>query len=300
MIDTRLITLITLLETKNYTKTAEILFITQPAVTHHIKSLEKENGISLFSNSKTFKLSPSGSIIAEYAKRAYEQYKQLKIALEINTAAQSRLNFSVTNQIAASFMRPVLEKWLEVHPNDQIAMQVDSFETITKKLRDGVIDFAIIDNSFDKMKFDFVQLHKTSIVLAVGHNSPLSHKQRIRIEQLKDECLILDTVGSGIRSIVENELQTKNIYLSSFSNIVEVNDPQVAKNLVINNYGVSLFYLSSIQRELSEGKLKIIETIDFEVKQEFNLISSLDNLLRGKFSKVAEEMISFNRENLLG
>ena len=68
MIDAKLDTLITLLEEKNYTKAANRLFITQPAVTHHIKMLEKEYDIVLFKNSKTLELTPSGKLLYEYAK----------------------------------------------------------------------------------------------------------------------------------------------------------------------------------------------------------------------------------------
>ena len=72
MIDNRLITFLTLLEEKNYTKTANKLYISQPAVTHHIKSLENEYNISLFDDSKSFKLTNAGSILYEHALRIKE------------------------------------------------------------------------------------------------------------------------------------------------------------------------------------------------------------------------------------
>ena len=78
MIDTRLVTFITLMEEKSYTNAAKKLYITQPAVTHHIKSLEHEYEITLFSNSKSFELTPAGKILLDYAKNVQIEAERLK------------------------------------------------------------------------------------------------------------------------------------------------------------------------------------------------------------------------------
>ena len=79
MNDPRLLTLLTLVQVKNYTKTAQRLFITQPAVTHHIKSLETEFDIEIFSSRKTFALTKQGTILDEYARRMMNQKLLLPI-----------------------------------------------------------------------------------------------------------------------------------------------------------------------------------------------------------------------------
>ena len=91
MIDTKLITFLTLLEEKNYSKTAARLYITQPAVTHHIKSLEKEYDISLFKNSKTFELTKAGAMLLEYAK-------SLKLQEEFLLANMKKQDYSFDSQ----------------------------------------------------------------------------------------------------------------------------------------------------------------------------------------------------------
>ena len=91
MIDSKLDTLITLLEEKNYTNTAKRMFITQPAVTHHIKAIEKEYDIVLFSNPKTFELTKQGQVLLEYAKASKMSAKLLKNTL----AKQASLTASI-------------------------------------------------------------------------------------------------------------------------------------------------------------------------------------------------------------
>ncbi len=299
MIDTRLNTLLTLVELKSYTKTADALFITQPAVTHHIKSIEKENNIKLFSNPKTFKLSLSGQIIHDYALKSKEQYNQLKLALEINVAPKRVLNFAVTSQIASSFIKPVITNWASIHSKDQIIMSVDNFNNIVDKISDGAIDFAIIDQNFDKHKYEHYQLFKSSIILVVSPKHHLSHKQKMRVDALKEENLIIDVNSSGLRKVVEAGLMNKNILLSSFNNIMEISDPQIVKTMLINGLGIGFVYMSAVIDEINEGTLKQIELFDLDLKQEFYLVGSKDSLTKSRFHDIAEEMIELNREYMI-
>ena len=77
MIDQKLKTFMVLLEEKNYSKTAERLYITQPSVTYHIQNIEKEYGIKLFENSKTFELTDDGKVMLEYAKNSMIENEEL-------------------------------------------------------------------------------------------------------------------------------------------------------------------------------------------------------------------------------
>ena len=100
MTDPRLLTLLTLVKIKNYTKTAQKLFITQPAVTHHIKTLEKEYEINIFSDPKTFELTNEGKILVEYARRMINQSTQLQGALEKSKNTSKEFRLAVTNDSA--------------------------------------------------------------------------------------------------------------------------------------------------------------------------------------------------------
>ena len=98
MIDPRLMTLLTLVKIKNYTKTAQKLFITQPAVTHHIKSIEKEYEINIFANNKTFELTNEGEIMVEYARRMINQSTQLQGALEKSKQVSKNFSLALTSE----------------------------------------------------------------------------------------------------------------------------------------------------------------------------------------------------------
>ena len=94
--DPRLLTLLTLIKVKSYTKTAERLFITQPAVSQHIKSLEHQYDITIFDGTKGFNLTKQGQILVEYARRMQNQDIQLKEAIfnSLNSSAPLRIGIT--------------------------------------------------------------------------------------------------------------------------------------------------------------------------------------------------------------
>ncbi|MDE5566380.1 MAG: LysR family transcriptional regulator, partial [Anaeroplasmataceae bacterium] len=96
MDDPRLTTLLTLIQIKNYTRTAQELYITQPAVTNHIKSLEHEFDVELFKDKKTFALTEQGKILVEYARRMRNQNRELSEAIKSSLSSQRTLNLAVT------------------------------------------------------------------------------------------------------------------------------------------------------------------------------------------------------------
>ena len=84
MIDAKLETLIALMEEKNYTKTAQKVYITQPSVTYHIQSIEKDYGITLFENAKSFELTEEGNFVLTVQVDEGKRYRVKDIDIQVN------------------------------------------------------------------------------------------------------------------------------------------------------------------------------------------------------------------------
>lgn len=293
MLDTRLKTLITLMSTKSYTKTAELLYITQPAVTHHIKSIEKQYNIALFSNSKTFKLSPSGQLIYDYAIKSQSQFLQLESALASKEFKQRRIAFAATKQVASGFLRPVMKNWLVKHPKDKISVSIDSKDDITAKLDAGSIDFAIVDFNFDRNKYDSILIGRDNLLPIASKNNPLSTKLKIRYEMLSEVNLLVDSVGTGMRSFLNSYFTSKNINMDNFFPIVEVNDPILQIDMIEANEGFG-FINESIISNISKKGLAVLNINDFEMKYEFYMIWNKDSLMKAKYRKYAEDIVDLH------
>jgi DNA-binding transcriptional LysR family regulator len=104
VIDPKFLTFLSLCETRNYTKTAELLYVTQPSVTNHIKSLEKIYNIKLFtSNTKNFQLTPEGELLYKYVLQLKAMDAQFDRMLAASEKKKEQITFSVTKNINNSF-----------------------------------------------------------------------------------------------------------------------------------------------------------------------------------------------------
>ena len=297
MIDPKFLTFLSLCETRNYTKTAELLYVTQPSVTNHIKTLEKLYNIKLFtSNTKNFKLTPEGELLYKYVlqlKAMDAQFERMLAATEVN---KEHLTFSATKNIVNGFLKHVLTKWTKANNDLTYCMNVCEFEEIIEKLNNGVIDFAIIDNRFTKKKYQSIKLYESQLVLAVNKKHPLAKMKKISFDVIAKEKIILDVSGTGKRDFLENELKLHNRSLKDIANLIEINCPKTTIDMVISGEFLSVFYLSEIEDEIKSGKLIPIEIIEIENFIDFYLIYNKNHLSSKKIDKIAEDFVKIYNE----
>lgn len=292
MIDARLITFVDLVKTKNYTKTAQNLFITQPAVSHHIKTLEKDTNVKLFANLKTFKLTDEGQIIYEYAKKCVLMYNQLEVALKKEGTSYHNIKFATTNQLASTVVNQILLKWIKDNPNDKISMNILEKEKMYEAICKGEIDFAIIDFPYDRNQFNGIPLFDLNASIYASTKNHLTNKAKVNMEQLKKETLVTDCANSGIRLMLDNALNKQNSNVNSFEGLLEIHDPVVMKNLIIANSGVGLLYDNFVKDELKKKKIVKLSTMSSaNLTQKVTLIYSLESLKEKSNEYIADEII---------
>ena len=166
MVDQKLITFLTLLEEKNYTKTAQKLYITQPSVTYHIQSIEKDYGITLFENAKTFELTEEGKAMLEYAKNCLIADKEL-----LNNFKKSKenqfLEIGFTNTLAGTKnLNSIFGFALE----NNLFFNCSSahHNIIIDKIKTGELDFGIIDHNFYDEKLESITLSQNNIITHIA------------------------------------------------------------------------------------------------------------------------------------
>ena len=268
MIDTKLITFLTLLEEKNYSKTAARLYITQPAVTHHIKSLEKEYDISLFKNSKTFELTKAGSMLLEYAK-------SLKLQEEFLLANMKKQDSFICNLGFTPMVKTMIPP---VESLKQIFYETPSFnayaytsQELFEHLNSGKIDFAFIDNSFDSSCFESIQVTNEKVVLVGDPKGQYGSKDRITREQLSVATLIWPNEDSGLYKCIQNALKSKNIKLKN-NYSVSSNDPDLIKKLVPLTDGLAFMYYDTVKEDIEAGRLKKFDILNLQITQNIYVI----------------------------
>ncbi len=272
MLDFRHETFLTLCKIGNYTKTAEALHITQPAVSQHIKFLEEYYNCKLFTyEGKSLLLTDSGKLLLDFAMTMSADTKKMRHILSIQNAAKSYLTFGATLTLGEYIMPPILSNILTSYPHLHITMSVDNTEVLLEKLHDGKIDFALIEGFFDKTKYDGVIFSLEPFIAVCSKNSPLVGNN-FNLTDLLNNRIILREKGSGTRDIFEHLLLKNNLTIDSFQLVCEIGNMGVIKQLVKNDYGITFLYRTAVEKELSDGELVALNIEGFPILHEFYFV----------------------------
>ena len=168
MQDFRMETFLAVCKYMNFTKAANALNLTQPAVSQHIHYLENAYGVPLFEQSgKKIFLTEAGEILCRAAltmKHDEEHMKQRMLNTRIKTQNYS---FGVTLTVAEFMLLDDLKSFILSHPDSRIRMQVENTRELLRRLDSSEIDFAIVEGDFPRDEYDFLP-YKTEDYVAVA------------------------------------------------------------------------------------------------------------------------------------
>lgn len=266
MLDHRIETFLTLCEVMNYREAAELLHITQPAVTQHIHFLEKQYGCRLFTyeNRRLIK-TEAAATLEEYARAMRVQESNVRQKLQDGGIRE--LKIGATKTIGDYFINEQIQRYLSRKDN-ALTLIVDNTEHLLKLLEDNQLDFAIIEGYFDKKRYDSQCLRKEPFVGICRKDHPFANRQ-ISIEELLNESIIHREEGSGTRAILEQKLLGYNESLQHFKRHICISSFKLILDLVKNGFGVSFVY--DILAE-SDPELATFRIQGEAIVREFNLV----------------------------
>ncbi len=272
MIDFRHETFYHLCQIKNYTKTAEYLHLTQPAVSQHIRYLEDLYGGPLFEyNGRRLSLTRRGEHLYRYVQVLRADTKKIAEELQKTNAEQPSVLFGATLTIGEYVMPGILHQILREHPNYRIGMIVENTQKLLQELSDGTIDFAVLEGYFDQSRYAARLLSYEKFIPVCSPGSSLAGKA-VSFDAIKSQRLILREKGSGTREILEQALKEHNYSLDSFEQVCEIGNMNAIKQLVSKDDGISFMYLQAAAPELQKGELSEFMIEGFSAGHEFNFV----------------------------
>jgi DNA-binding transcriptional LysR family regulator len=278
MLDPKILTFIHVAELKSLTRASELLNLTQPAVTQHIKLLEGQYGVKLIRRKgRQTDLTEEGEVLYKYAVDFEAKASLLERKLKNESALVRKYHIGATLTIGEFVLPVLLGEHKKLHKNIDIIMQVHNTEEITKKLSNGAIDFGVVEGPFDRNRFLFKKLRDDELVLAVSPENKLACKSGVKMDELLNGSLILRERGSGTREIFENKLTELDYNLSDLKVYMEIGSIGAIKSLVEANLGYTVISRTAINRELQAGSLVAVPIDGIKIMREFNLIYSKDS-----------------------
>ena len=273
MIDQKLLTLLTVVETKNYSSAAKILNLTQPAVSQHIKQLEKEHNIHIFNrDGNDIKLTQNGEILVKCARRIVSIYKDLDTKLLDEKKQSQSVTVGITRTSESNIVAEVLAEYSIKNKGTHIKIISDTIKNLYDKLNSYEIDFAVVEGKVDNRKFSNILLDTDSLMAVISNDNPLAKKKIVNINELQKQKLILRTPGSGTRSMFISQLEHIDMDIDDFNVIMEIDNIATIKDLVEKDIAVSVLPKSCCYSELKSGLLTVLPIENMNMIREISLI----------------------------
>jgi len=277
MIDNKLETLIAVSELGSFTKAAQSLSLTQPAVSQHIKALEEELGIKIFNKTESgLKPTPEGVIAIRYAKRVKSLYQTEEQRIADSKKNMFSLVVGITHTAESSTVGEALANYAYNTKGLRITILSDSITNLYEKLEDYDVDLIVVEGRNIDKRYSSLLLDTDSLVLAVGTGNPLSKKSMVTIKELEEEKMIIRGANSGTRQLFEASLHSQGLSLDDLNVILEADNIATIKELVVKNIGVSVLAKSACLDEEKDHKLVLLPIEGLAMIREVNLVYPKD------------------------
>ena len=266
MLDYRIDTFLTLCECMNYRKTAEILHISQPAVTQQIHYLENQYGQKLFEyENRRLVKTEAAAVLEQYARAAKLQQQDLLQKLE--SSPIHTLRIGATKTIGDYYLKEDIRRYLQ-SPDNALTLIVDNTEHLLRLLEENELDFSVVEGFFDKSRFDSILLRREPFMGICRKDHPFAGRE-VTMEELLQQTIIHREAGSGTRAILEQELRGYNESLQRFQRHICISSFNIILDLVKQGFGVSFVYNILADSDPALAKFSIRgET----VVREFNVV----------------------------
>lgn len=272
MLDFRINTFLTVCKYMNFTRAAEELRITQPAVSQHIRYLEDVYEVKLFDyKNKKVTLTDAGKLLRDWAATMFHDQIHLESRLRELEGKKRSIHFGVTLTIGEFVILQPIAEYMKEHPQVGVKMVVANTQELISKLNEGELDFALVEGFFAKNEYDSLVYSKEEYIAVCGKDYK-PQKPLNTIEDTFGERLIVREPGSGTREIFEKYLESNNSQINDYSNIAEINNITAIKYLVRQGCGITFLYEAAVKDELEQGTLKRIHPKDFKVDHDFTFI----------------------------
>ena len=270
MADRRLQVFYTVARQLSFTKAAEQLFMTQPAVTFQVKQLEEHFSTRLFERSHgRITLTPAGRLVMDYAEKILGLSDELeKRVAELTGAVSGPLLLGASTTVAEFMLPQILGEFKARFPQVQAHMSVANSETIENRVADHTLDLGVIESPthLPSVQTEVVCEDELVFICAPGHR--LAKAERITPQEIVGEPFVSREVGSGTREFTDQYLRNCNVSLEDLNVVMELGSPEAIKGVVETGVGVAIM---SRTRVVKERKLGLLVPVPLEPRLIRNL-----------------------------
>jgi DNA-binding transcriptional LysR family regulator len=244
----------------SFTRAAEVLFMTQPAVTFQIKQLEEHFNTRLFERGHgKITLTPAGQVVLKYAERILELSAELDTRVrEMTGRLSGPLLIGASTTIAEFLLPRVLGEFKSEYPQVEAKLIVANSETIENRVAEHTLDVGLIEAPSDNAALAAERCCEDELQVIVAPSHPLAGAAAIEPATLLAHAYISREAGSGTREFTDFYLKRAKIDPSKLTAVMELGSPEAIKGLVETGVGFAILSRATVAKELKLGTLVAI------------------------------------------
>ncbi len=283
--------LVTVAREKSFSRAAEVLDRTQPAVSQAIRRLENEVGEKLFDrSSKDGTLTYAGELLLEYARQMMNLRYSAQIAIrEMRNLHNGKVTISA-NEHTVFYLLPVIQEFRKRHPLIKIEVRRAVASRIPKEVTAREVELGVISFKPADESIKSVSVMTDELILIVAPQHPLASKTNVSIKELGNETFIAHNALSPYRKKV---IETFEKHKTTLNIAVELPSLEAIKRLVETGIGVALVPKLTAKTETMNGQLIGISVNEMKLERKLHIVYRRNSVLSHAaeaFLKIAREM----------
>ena len=255
----------------SFTQASKELYISQPAITKHIRELESLYGVRLFDRlGNKISLTDAGKLMLEHCEQILAAYRRLEYDMNLlknEWTGDLRLGASTT--ISQYVLPPILARFTEKYPKVNVTLMDTNSRNIEQALQNHDIDLGLVEGVFRLPSLKYEPFLHDELVPVVGIQSKLAKKDEIGLDELQQLPLVLRERGSGTLDAIEMAFDEVGLKLSSMNVRLYLGGTESIKSFLRCSDSLGIVSLQAVAPELRRGDFKIIDIKGMQIKRHF-------------------------------
>jgi DNA-binding transcriptional LysR family regulator len=257
----------------SFSKAAAALYLTQPTVSEHIRTLEDELGVRLLDRlGRGAAVTRAGQLLLSYAKRMLALSREARQALDGFQGRMSGELLVGASTIPGEYVLPaMIGRFKDKYPDISITLLIGGSQTVIDWVAEGRAELGVVGARPAHRGVEYKELMPDELVVAVSHGHAWHGRKQISLDELRAEPLLIRERGSGTRAAFETALAEAGMDLGQFRVVGEMGSTQAIKQAVKASVGVSLVSRRAVEEECRGGLLWCLKVKDLKVTRSFYL-----------------------------
>ena len=253
---------VTVADRLHVTRAAELLNLTQSAVSAAIAALENRHNVQLFHRvGRRIELTEPGTVFVGEAKAVLARADSAELVLdELAELNRGSLSVHASQTIANYWLPPLLYLYRQRYPNIVIGLVIGNTTQVARAVLDGTANIGFVEGAFNEAGLEELLLEGDALALVVGRSHPWAKRQGVAAHELRDTEWVLREPGSGTRSEFEDAITAQGVSLRDLRVVLELPSNEAVQAAVATGAGATAVSELAIKSSLAAG---ILHTLEF-------------------------------------